>query len=175
MKSEPQQPYWLKPLGGIILGFTASAVFVVPAALLVGIPWLFALALVAGVTVLLTPVALYVARHPPPQGSHAEDSTAPVPTALGGPPPAEPFRGRFGAVGFWVIGIAVVIPAFASAVSAVGRFVVAPLIATALASWVQPDRTQAAVALLFYVASLAAAVLFWWGAWRRFRATRTAA
>ena len=49
MKSEPQQPYWLKPLGGIILGFTASAAFVVPATLLVGIPWLFALALVAGI------------------------------------------------------------------------------------------------------------------------------
>jgi hypothetical protein len=54
MKTEPQEPTWLKPLGGIVLGFTISAAFLGSAGWLVGIPWLYTLAFVGGTALLRT-------------------------------------------------------------------------------------------------------------------------
>jgi hypothetical protein len=174
MKMEPQQPTWLRPLGGLILGFTVTSGFLGCAAWLVGVPWLYTVAFVAGTTLLLAPFVFHVARNPPAAGSTPSGST-PAPPVVGGPPLGNPFSGRLGWVAFWVIGVSVVIPTFATVVSGMGQYVVAPLVASALAAWLPPERTAAVVAAFFYLVSLVFGVLFWRAAWREFKPRRGAA
>jgi hypothetical protein len=56
-----------------------------------------------------------------------------------------------------------------------GRFVVAPVIASLLAAWLPPERTHVVVAVLFYVVSLLLGVLFWRAAWHQLKPPHGAA